>query len=203
MTKIRFFTFSLIPIIGFLAWTLFRSIQSEIDLADSIQKSEAAVISKLKMIRKAEKAFFSTYNYYVSNWDSLVNFLENGIIYNVETREVISKRRPDDPLFYTQTDSIRIEYDTLGSSIVQEALFPKEKYPYFNSREIMIIPDTDGKFFDIFTGKIKKGGVTVNVIEVVDKYPLDRYRSDENESRKRKFLRFGSREEVTITGNWE
>ncbi len=203
MTKTKLFSLALIPVIILLTWLLYSSIKSKIDRAEAIKKSEAVIIQKLEIIRESEKAFLSSFGYYTSNWDSLVNFLENDTLYNVEKREIITKRAKNDPLFYTRTDSVRIEYDTLGGTVVKEALFPKEKYPGFDTREMMFIPATDGKSFDIFSGKLKKGGVVIDVIEVIDRYPLDKSRSDENENRKRKFLRFGSRTEVTITGNWE
>ena len=82
-------------------------------------------------------------------------------------------------------------------------IFPKSKYPNFDPDRIMYIPNQTDKKFEIYAGKTDKGGVTVDVVEVVDKYPLDKKRNDDNQSRTRWFLRFGSKTDVTITGNWE
>jgi hypothetical protein len=41
------------------------------------------------------------------------------------------------------------------------------------------------------------------VIEVVDVFPYDRTRSEDHGNRKRRYLRFGAKDEVTTTGNWE
>ena len=43
----------------------------------------------------------------------------------------------------------------------------------------------------------------VDVLEVIDPCPADPTRKESNDNRKRKYLRFGSRDEVTTTGNWE
>ena len=201
--RIRIFTLltSLIAVV--LVVVLITSIKSKIDLAKEIDRSELDVIEKLKIIRKAEKAFLSSHGYYTSNWDSLISFIENDTLYNIEKREIITPRKPEDPLYYTGEDSVRFEYDTLGGDIVRNILFPEKEYSNFNSKDIKHIPNTNEKEFYIFTSKIIKGNILVDVIEVVDKYPLDETRSDKNESRKRWFLRFGSKNEVTTTGNWE
>jgi hypothetical protein len=45
--------------------------------------------------------------------------------------------------------------------------------------------------------------MVVDVIEVIDPYPVDVTRSDKNDNPRRKFLRFGSMNEITLSGNWE
>ena len=201
--KTKIFAIILIPIIIFIGYRLIYGIKSNIDLTESIKKSEANVVEKLKQIREIEKAYFAGNNEYVGNWDSLLVYLKEGKIYQTSKREIIEPREKNDPLFYTNTDSVRIEYDTLAVFDVMEKLFPKDKYPDFDPDKIMYIPETEDEKFEIFAGTVMKGGVTVDVVEVVDKFPLDKTRNDENQSRTRKFLRFGSRVDVTVTGNWE
>jgi len=65
------------------------------------------------------------------------------------------------------------------------------------------IPDSGGAKFDIFVGKIDKNGVMIDVIEVVDSHPINPQRNENNELKTRKPLRFGSRLDVSTTGNWE
>ncbi|HMJ68958.1 MAG TPA: hypothetical protein VK508_08685 [Cyclobacteriaceae bacterium] len=57
--------------------------------------------------------------------------------------------------------------------------------------------------FDIFVGKVDKGGVPVQVIEVKDPSPDDATRKETNDQKPRKPLRFGSRLDVSTAGNWE
>ncbi len=206
MTKTRIFSLLMIPVIVYLAYLLIGGIKYEIDLAAAIAKSEAQVIEQLKRIRKAEKLYLSTYGNYTANWDSLVNFIKNDTFYIVEKSEIIipwNERDKSDPLYFQRIDSIRIEVDTLDQIMVNKYLFPVEEYPNFNPDSIMFIPGTDGEKFEIFAGEIEKGGVIIDVIEVVDKHPVDKTRNDENASPKRWYLRFGSQTEVTTAGNWE
>jgi len=57
--------------------------------------------------------------------------------------------------------------------------------------------------FEIFAELIERNHLMVNVIEVRDVNPLNPGRNEENEANNRKPLRFGSRTEVTTSGNWE
>jgi hypothetical protein len=63
-------------------------------------------------------------------------------------------------------------------------------------------PGTDTKF-DIFVGKVDRGGLMVDVIEVKDPSPDNPFRSEANDAKNRKPLRFGSRTDVSTSGNWE
>jgi biotin carboxyl carrier protein len=70
-------------------------------------------------------------------------------------------------------------------------------------RKIGEVPYMPGKMLDIFVGKVDKGGLMVDVIEVVDPAPADKGRKESNENKSRKPLRFGSRLDAATTGNWE
>lgn len=63
-------------------------------------------------------------------------------------------------------------------------------------------PGSDVKF-DIFVGKVDRGGLMVDVIEVKDPKPDNPFRSEANDAKNRKPLRFGSRTDVSTSGNWE
>lgn len=206
MTKTRLFSYALIPIILILGWGLYRSIASKIELAENIKKSENQVIVKLIMIREAEKAYALKYGNFTTSFDTLSNFIKEDSLFLIEKKEIIQPRTKNDPLYWTNTDSIRIEMDTIGIEMVDEKLFPKDDYPNFNPDLLAYVPGYDiseGKKFEVYTGEVDKGGVTVDVIEVVDPYPVDKTRSDEHPSRVRWNLRFGSKTDVTLAGNWE
>ena len=207
MTKTRIFSISLIPIILFLGWLLFDGIASKIRLAEAIAADEQRVINKLKIIRDAEKAYLDKYGRYTTSFDTLIDFIQTDSLYIIEKSEIIIPRDRNDPLFY-RGDSIRIELDTIGIEPVIGSVFG-ENFKNYNWTKLDVIPrfvndpNNQDKKFEIFADKIEKSGVMIDVIEVIDKYPLDETRSDENEIPKRKFLRFGSRTEVTTSGNWE
>ena len=75
--------------------------------------------------------------------------------------------------------------------------------PGINVRAMGEIPGNPGKMFDIFVGRVDKGGLKVDVIEVRDPNPINPIRKESNEQKARKPLRFGSRLDVSTAGNWE
>ena len=64
------------------------------------------------------------------------------------------------------------------------------------------VPGSD-KQFDIFVGNVKRGNLDVSVIEVKDPAPINPERKATNEAKNRQPLGFGSRVDVTTSGNWE
>ena len=153
----------------------------------------------------AEKAYLAKYDAYTSSFDTLINFIKSDSIYITEKREIITQRAKNDPRAYLG-DSVRIEVDTIGIESVLHNVFADKAY---NWDLLPVVPRYENdpanhdKKFEIFSGKVEKSGVQIDVIEVVDKYPLDATRSEDSEIPKRRFIRFGSRTEVTTSGNWE
>ncbi len=211
MRKTTILTWALIPFIVALGYLLYAGIKENIDTAENTKKSEAKVIERLKEIRDVQKWFLLSNGRYCGTWDSLTSFIKEGTIYIVEKKETIIQR----PASQSHLgDSVRVSFDTLGRENVQKYLFPAEKYPNFVAEDLYKIPTCGIEGFEkpascancqfmIYAGKIKKGNVMVDVLEVIDPCPIDATRKEGNENRKRKFLRFGSRDEVTTTGNWE
>ncbi len=75
--------------------------------------------------------------------------------------------------------------------------------PATDLKTIAYIPYLENTRFDIFVTKVDKNGVLVDVIEVKDPVPADPTRKESNEAKNKKPLRFGSRFDVTTSGNWE
>ena len=177
-----------------LAYYLFQSIYSAVTEREYIEQQEAQVIEKLKNIRKAQKSYLSTHGEYCSNWDSLVHFVEHGHLFITQRREQIIT------LDYG-ADSIRVEIDTLGAVSVQDSIFSQDIYTTFDPKQLPYISNEDT--FLLFTDKISRGGVLVNVIEVMDPTPLNPKRDPHHTARSRRPLHFGSRNSVSLAGNWE
>lgn len=198
--------FSILTLIGalFLGYLLIDSVYTTIKEAERIKKEEEQVIAALKKIRDVEEAYLANNNKYTDNWDSLAYFLDNDTIYNVEKREIIIPAveiRSVEEMY--KGDSVRVEYDTLGADLAIARLFPKEEYPDFQSSQIGTHPLFPDEKFNVFADTLTKSGVIVNVIEVVDPKPTNPRRREDSENRKKKPLRFGSRTEVSTSGNWE
>ena len=71
--------------------------------------------------------------------------------------------------------------------------------------DIATLGDVPGsnKKFDIYVGTVKRGNLNVSVIEVKDPEPLNPERRATNEAKNRQPLGFGSRIDVSTSGNWE
>ena len=254
----------------FLAFRLYRGVQGTIDDRAAIETNENLIIEKLKLIREAEIVFQEVNKRYTANWDSLINFIENGRVPIIQRREVIKQ------VGYGQ-EEVKIFFDTLGFVQAKERIFKKKftvnasdngifmgykvkvgdkviknqkaymikvsgdkvQYPPFvetgiitelspinqgdmlkkgqllinywdyafnpnvDIKKIGEIPNSSVKSFDMFVGKVDKNGVMVQVIEVKDPKPTNPMRKDSNEANGRKPLHFGSRIDVSTSGNWE
>jgi hypothetical protein len=252
----------------FLAFRLYRGVQGTIEEKELITTTENAVIERLKLIREAEVVFQEANKRYTSNWDSLINFIENGKVPNIQRREEIKQ------VGYGQ-EEVKVFFDTLGYTLAKDKIFKKTfttnasdngifmgfkvksgdriiknqkafllkvgekiqdvpfqdqgvitelanvsngmevkkgqfliKYwdytfqPNIDLKTLGEVPGSGSKF-EIFVGKVDKNGVLVQVIEVKDPKPINPIRKESNEAKGRKPLHFGSKTDVTTSGNWE
>ena len=180
----------------FLGYKLYDSIFSRIALEQRIENVEGRIIAKLKMIREAEKAYQSVHGQYTSDWDQLLTFIDSGYLYLVSRKEIITPKEYGG-------DEVIVTIDTVGQVSVRDSVFNEKKYPDFDLQSLPYIPEGDGKKFDIWADKVEKAGVLVDLIEVKNTVPVDPRRDEDSEFITKKPLRFGSRESVTTSGNWE
>lgn len=194
MNVTKILTYVFLAIALGMAYYLINFIYSDIQYKKQIAIVEAEVVEKLKIIRQAEVAYQAVNGQYTSDWNSLKEFMKNGKLYVIQSKEELI------PLGYGR-DSLVIHVDTLDIVNVRDSLFSLAKYPELNIDEISKIPNSE-KEFAIFADKIVKSGVTVDVIEVRDVDPFDKTRTEDHDIKNRKPLRFGSKSEITISGNW-
>lgn len=254
----------------FLAFRLYRGVQGTIEEKALIQTTEEAIINRLKLIREAEVVFQEANKRYTANWDSLINFIENGRVPNIQRREEIKQ------VGYGQ-EEVKVFFDTLGFTPAKDKIFKKNftlnasengvfmgfkiklgdrvlknqkaylikvgdkiqdppfqeqgtvtalasipngteikkgqvlvKFwdytydPKVDIKKLAEVPGRDdGLKFDISVGKVDKNGVLVQVIQVQDPKPINPSRKESNDAKNRKPLHFGSKTEVTTSGNWE
>lgn len=271
MNLTKILTYALFIVSLGLAYYLYDNINSTIEFQASIEVTEKSIIDKLEIIREAEKVYLEQNRKYTSSWDTLINFIENGVVPITQRTETII------PLSYGK-DSIHVEIDTIGEISVKDKIFKKtytvnaadngtfigydtkiggfvvktspayrikkngqEKTeqlkfidkgivnymaevkpgdkvrkgqllisfwdyalnPKVDIKTLGDIPGSNGKKFEIYTNKIDRNGVMVNVIEVVDPAPINPERRASNEAKNRKPLGFGDRNDVSTVGNWE
>ena len=204
-TKALSYAFLIIAIgLGFY---LYRSVKGPIEEKERIEKAEAKVIDKLVIIREAEKAFIKTKGSYAGKWEELIAFVDNGIMYNVQIREVTHPRkdRPwlgDSIAFIPDTLEILKARDVINQELKKHHSKTGRDLTQFDSKNLLYKPESNEKF-ELYAGKIKIGGVMVDIIEVKDKNPIDKTRTEDNQITNRRPLGFGSRDEVSTSGNWE
>ncbi|PIY12404.1 MAG: hypothetical protein COZ18_02205 [Flexibacter sp. CG_4_10_14_3_um_filter_32_15] len=188
-----------------LGYALVDTIKTSIEQERLIAESEERVIERLKIIREAQKTYQLRYGKYAASWDSLEQFMKDGVIYNVSKREIVI---PKDKIRTLETyylgDSVRTIYDTLGTIPAINSVF-ENGVPTFNLDSMEYIPGKGNKQFKLFVEKKPTGktDIMADYIEVIDQFPVNPERSDESLNRRTKFLRFGSLNEVSTVGNWE
>ncbi len=252
-----------------LGYYLVSSVKSTIDERALIAEREAAVIEKLKLIREAEIVYQEVNGNYTSDWNKLIDFIENGqypIIEKKETVVTLSYGADSSIVTYDTLEIIpakeRIfketynvlaanngifvefknnvgDYATQGSgayTLIQSAKNVTHKYknsgvittiqdvfegvqvskgdllmtlidnkfdPNTDLSQLAFVPGHDNVKFQIYAAEVDKSGSLVDVIEVKNPKPFDPTRSEENEAKNKQPLRFGSKTDVTTSGNWE
>ena len=194
MKNLKLYTYGTLLLAAGLAFFLVNSIKYSIDEEARINAVEDKVIEKLKMIRDAQIAFQSVNGKYANEWDSLLNFVENGNIFLIQRRE-------ETVLLDYGAEETTLYIDTLGSVTVIDSLY--SSIPNFNASNLIFVPGYENVKFEIWASKIEKGGVEVDVVEVRNPKPFDPNRKESNEANINKPLRFGSRTSITTAGNWE
>ena len=194
MKNLKLYTYGTLLLAVGLAFFLVSRIKYSIDEEARINAAEDKVIEKLKMIRDAQIAFQSVNGKYANEWDSLLNFVENGNIFLIQRRE-------ETVLLDYGAEETTLYLDTLGSVTVIDSLF--SSIPNFKASNLIFVPGYENVKFEIWASKIEKGGVEVDVVEVRNPKPFDPNRKEANEANINKPLRFGSRTSITTAGNWE
>ena len=194
MKNLKYYTYGTLLLAAGLAFFLVSRIKYSIDEEARINAAEDKVIEKLKMIRDAQIAFQSVNGKYANEWDSLLNFVENGNIFLIQRRE-------ETVLLDYGAEETTLYLDTLGSVTVIDSLF--SSISNFKASNLIFVPGYENVKFEIWASKIEKGGVEVDVVEVRNPKPFDPNRKESNEANINKPLRFGSRTSITTAGNWE
>ena len=197
MNKTKIISLSVLVIWIALAIYLFYSIRSTIGEKDRIAAIEALIIDRLKVIRDIELAYLAANGKYTGDWDELKTFIDSGNFYITEKSETIIT------LPYGK-DSIVVDIDTLEVIAIRDSLFNDNKWKNFDLNNLIYVPTVKPKTkFHLWTDRISKAGVLVNVIEVRNPKPINPKRDEKSDYNSKKPLRFGSRTSVTTSGNWE
>jgi len=192
----------------FFSYKIYDSINGPISFNKTKNERYALVINKLKLIRKAQIAHKDVKGIYSNNFDSLVNFIDNGIFTLIEKRD--SSYMEYDRTY--RIDMLRevVVIDTLGFVSVKDSLF-KDSNAYKKFANVPI-EGVEAKF-DINSDIIDKNGYRVPVFEVKVAKEVILYDQDkdlikiENETVSVDGVNgpsiiLGSLTEVSTNGNW-
>lgn len=190
-----------------LGYYLYRSVKGPIEEQERITKAENQVIDQLIIIREAQKAHIKTKGTYARKWEELIDFVDNGVMYNIQLKEE-TFARPDRPWLGDSTAYIKDTLETLkardviNKEILKQNQKTKADLTKFDSKKIAYKPGSNEKF-QLYAEKVEIGNVECEVIEVLDTNPIDETRKEDNQMANRRPLRFGARDEVSTSGNWE
>jgi len=118
-----------------LSYLIYNSIMGPINFNEVRDQRYSMVINRLKEIRTAQIAYKDVNGVYSDNFDSLVNFIDNGIFTLIEKRD-------SSYLEYDRTYRIDMlkeitVIDTLGTVNVKDSLF-SDNEDYYNMSKIPI-----------------------------------------------------------------
>lgn len=193
----------LVVIIG-LTYMVYESIMEPVRFNVQKDKRDVAVIQKLEDIRAAEIAYKAIEGRYMSDWDTLINF--------IKTNEFPIIKEVADPNDTTMRKVIR---DTIGYLSIIDSLYNKRVG--FNVDHLKYVP-IPKKFFNNETfvlevGTIERGGLPVHVFECkttnevilkgLDKQLILNLNKKMSEMNKFPGLKVGSMTEASTEGNWK
>lgn len=144
-----------------LAYLIWESIQAPIRFNKEKDKRYAATIQRLKDIRTAQLAFKDEYGHFTANFDSLIDYVDNGTMKVVKAIGSI----PDDLLAQGWTEAIALKEgiitrDTIKIAI-KDTLFTQD----FVGADLRFVPFTENAEFEMATATVVTGSVNVNVFE--------------------------------------
>ncbi|MFA8449700.1 MAG: hypothetical protein ACEPOW_03280 [Bacteroidales bacterium] len=183
-----------------LAYFVYRSIQHPIEFKRDKKQIESQVIQRLKDIRTAEGLYKSINGKYTGNFDTLINFLNTGMIPVVNI--------VPDP---TDTTFMRKIRDTVAFIKAADSVFSRRAN--VNASDIRFIPNSGNEQFELYAGTVKRSGVRLNVFEAkapfssylngLDEQDIINITAREEQIEKFPGMKVGSRTEPSTDGNWE
>lgn len=195
-------------LIFFFSYQIYDSINGPINFNKVKNERYKKVINRLKDIRVSQIAHKDVKGYYANNFDSLINFIDNGIFTLIEKRD--SSYLEYDRIYRIDMLKEVIVIDTLGFVSVKDSLF-KINNDYKMMSEIPIEGVEEN--FTINADIIDKNGYNVPVFEVKVSKDIVLFDQDtdllkeENETISVDGVNgseivLGSLTEVSVNGNW-
>ena len=195
-------------LIFFFSYQIYDSINGPINFNKVKNERYKKVINRLKDIRVSQIAHKDVKGYYANNFDSLINFIDNGIFTLIEKRD--SSYLEYDRTYRIDMLKEIIVIDTLGFVSVKDSLFKiNNDYKMMSKIPIEGVEEN----FTINADIIDKNGYNVPVFEVKVSKDIVLFDQDtdllkeENETISVDGVNgseivLGSLTEVSVNGNW-
>ena len=195
-------------LIFFFSYQIYDSINGPINFNKVKNERYKKVINRLKDIRVSQIAHKDVKGYYANNFDSLINFIDNGIFTLIEKRD--SSYLEYDRTYRIDMLKEVIVIDTLGFVSVKDSLFKiNDNYKMMSKIPIEGVEEN----FTINADIIDKNGYNVPVFEVKVTKDIVLFDQDtdllkeENETISVDGVNgseivLGSLTEVSVNGNW-
>ncbi|MFO7745581.1 MAG: hypothetical protein R6V36_09375 [Psychroflexus sp.] len=196
-------------VIGVLGYYTYNAVYGPVEFNKIRDRRYVDVVEKMKDIRDVELAHREIIGNYVGNFDDMIKF--------IDTAEYVITQRRDTTFLdeeYRKTYGVDqyiedVVIDTLGFASVKDSIFgDSDRY-----KQIMYIPHTDKKKFEIEAGFLEEDGNKTPVFEV--KAPKDLILADQDrdlviqEKQIRSVdgvdgpaIKVGSMKQVNTNGNW-
>ncbi|MDN3594554.1 hypothetical protein [Zunongwangia endophytica] len=198
-------------VIAFLAWLTFDAVYRPIQFNKVKEQRYPKVIEHLKDIRSAELAHKEIVGGFEDDFNNLVQFIDTAEFAITQRRDTTVLDEEYKAAYGVDEYIEKVLIDTLGFVPVKDSLYKGSRDRYTKMINIPI-EGADGKI-ELEAGSITKGGNKIPVFEARVAKSVILFDQDkqlilqENEAQSveevnGRYIKVGSMEEVSTTGNW-
>ena len=205
----KIITLILIPLNIILAFYVYKSITNEIEFNTQAKERISENVQKLKDLRTLQIAYKKENNEYASNFNSLLDFLENDSITIIKSvgendtlidgNEISDTKALEIGIIKRDTFFIAAKESVFDENYIKNR---NKKFP-LDINSLSTIPHTN-KSYNIDANVIEEGKVIVQVFEISSKYS-DVFTGLDAENKNydlNNLLKVGSMSKASLNGNW-
>ncbi len=196
-------------VIVVLGYFTYKSVYGPVEFNKAKEKRYAEVIEKLKDIRDAELAYKEVTGRFNGSYDSLVRFIDTAQFVVTQRRDTTYLDEEYKKRYGVDEYVEDVVIDTLGYVNVKDSIFKgSDRY-----KNMMNVPFTDGKKFELNAGMLDKDGNMIPVFEAkIDKSDILSDLDQDLVIQEKQtvavdgvngaYIKVGSMTEVNTSGNW-
>ena len=196
-------------VIGVLGYFVYQSVYGPVEFNKIRDKRYIDVVEKMKDIRDLQLAHRNIEGNYEDNFDDLLKFVDTAQFVITQRRDTTFLDEEYRKIYGVDKYKEDVVIDTLSFASVKDSIFgSSDRY-----KDIMYIPHTDKKKFEMDAGYIEENGNKIPVFEV--KAPKDVILEDQDkdllvQEKQIKsvdgvdgaYIQVGSMKQVNTNGNW-